>query len=96
MENMSYGERFRKLRMEHGISQKELAKALDVTPGYISNIEKGRITMSLRSIICLAEKINIPLDAILGSWNRTILRQHLIMNFYPSFQDFLPDKKRSY
>lgn len=35
------GERLKALRKEKGLSQKELAKALDTSQGYISDIEQG-------------------------------------------------------
>ena len=33
-----YGEQIKKLRIKMGMTQSEVAQALDVTPGYISNV----------------------------------------------------------
>ena len=44
----NYGAKVKKLRLEMGLTQNEVATALSVTPGYISNVENGRTAMSLR------------------------------------------------
>jgi len=36
-----FGERLRQMRQERGISQKEMAKALSVSPAYLSALEHG-------------------------------------------------------
>ena len=33
------GAKVKKLRISQGLTQEDVAKALDVTPGYISNVE---------------------------------------------------------
>ena len=43
------GAKVKKLRIAHGLTQEDVAKALDVTPGYISNVENGRNLMTLRT-----------------------------------------------
>ena len=35
------GAKVKKLRIAHGLTQEDVAKALEVTPGYISNVENG-------------------------------------------------------
>lgn len=42
------GAKVKKLRISQGLTQEDVAKALDVTPGYISNVENGRNLMTLR------------------------------------------------
>lgn len=37
-----FGERVRRMRRERGVSQKEMAAALGVTPSYLSALEHGR------------------------------------------------------
>ena len=41
------GAKVKKLRIAHGLTQEDVAKALDVTPGYISNVENGRNALLL-------------------------------------------------
>ena len=44
------GAKVKKLRISQGLTQEDVAKALDVTPGYISNVENGRNLMTLRML----------------------------------------------
>ena len=46
------GAKVKKLRIAHGLTQEDVAKALDVTPGYISNVENGRNLNAL--LLCRA------------------------------------------
>ncbi len=39
---------------------------MNVTPGYISNVENGRTAMSLRMLIYYAKLMGITLDALVG------------------------------
>ena len=48
------------------LTQAEVAKALNVTPGYISNVENNRTAMSLRILIYYARLLNISLDSLIG------------------------------
>ena len=51
------GSRMKELRIKMKLTQAEVAKALNVTPGYISNVENNRTAMSLRILIYY-----LPLD----------------------------------
>ena len=48
------GSRMKELRIKMKLTQAEVAKALNVTPGYISNVENNRTAMSLRILIYYA------------------------------------------
>lgn len=61
------GAKVKKLRIEHGLTQEEVAKALDVTPGYISNVENGRNLMTLRMLAYYAELTDVSLDYLAGN-----------------------------
>ena len=56
------GSRMKELRIKMKLTQAEVAKALNVTPGYISNVENNRTAMSLRILIYYARLLNIALD----------------------------------
>ena len=56
------GSRMKELRIKMKLTQAEVAKALNVTPGYISNVENNRTAMSLRILIYYARLLNISLD----------------------------------
>ncbi len=61
------GAKVKKLRIQHGLTQEEVAKALDVTPGYISNVENGRNLMTLRMLTYYADLTGVSLDYLAGS-----------------------------
>lgn len=66
-DNYSYGEKIKELRLNMGLTQNEVAVDLDVTPGYISNVENGRTSMSLRLLIYYAKLTHLSLDSLVGN-----------------------------
>lgn len=56
----------KELRIQMNLTQAEVAKALNVTPGYISNVENNRTAMSLKILIFYARLMNISLDSLIG------------------------------
>ena len=60
------GSQIKELRIQMKLTQAEVAKALEVTPGYISNVENNRTAMSLRVLIYYARLMNILLDSLIG------------------------------
>ena len=63
----SYGDRIRDYRVSLGLTQGQVAKDMGVTPGYISNVENGRTSMSLRMLIYYAKIAGITLDELVGN-----------------------------
>ena len=66
MKNESYGKIVKDLRIQMGLTQQQVAEALEVTPGYISNVENERTAMSLRVLIYYAKLLHISLDSLVG------------------------------
>ncbi|SDA55500.1 Helix-turn-helix domain-containing protein [Butyrivibrio sp. INlla18] len=62
----NYGERIKEYRISLGMTQGQVAKELEVTPGYISNVENGRTAMSLRLLTYYAKLMNVSLDILVG------------------------------
>jgi transcriptional regulator with XRE-family HTH domain len=60
------GEAIKKLRIEKGLTQNEVATELHVTPGYISNVENSRTAMSIKVLCYFANICDITVDEILG------------------------------
>ena len=60
------GKRSRAIRDQLGLSQTDVARALHVTRGFISNVENGRVNMSMRLMIYYARLMNVSLDEIAG------------------------------
>lgn len=67
MMDSDLGAKVKKLRISNGLTQEDVAKALDVTPGYISNVENGRNLMTLRMLSYYAELTGVSLDYLAGS-----------------------------
>ncbi len=76
------GAQVKELRIQMKLTQSEVAKALDVTPGYISNVENNRTAMSLRVLIYYARLMNISLDSLIGkivpAYRQTALDNELL------------------
>lgn len=62
----NYGSRIKELRIKMGLTQNQVAMELNVTPGYISNVENNRTAMSLRILIYYAKLVGISLDSLVG------------------------------
>ncbi len=60
------GPKIKELRLKMDLTQTDVANALHVTPGYISNVENNRTAMSLRVLIYYAKLMNISLDSLIG------------------------------
>ena len=60
------GSRMKELRIQMHLTQAEVARALNVTPGYISNVENNRTAMSLRILIYYAKLLGLSLDSLIG------------------------------
>jgi transcriptional regulator with XRE-family HTH domain len=56
-----FGNRVKELRHARGLSQKELARSLELDTSYISGIEKGGLDISIELIqkLSIAFKVNI-------------------------------------
>jgi transcriptional regulator with XRE-family HTH domain len=65
--NDNYGDQIKSYRIKLGLTQGEVASELDVTPGYISNVENGRTAMSLRVLIYYAKLMGVTLDELVGA-----------------------------
>ncbi len=52
----------RKIRIQKGISQIELAKAIDVSQTHMSNIENGNTGLSLWTAVKIAQALDCSID----------------------------------
>ena len=67
---MKLGETIKALRDEKRLSMRGLAKAVDVTPMHISNIEKGFTTGSAELIAKIARVLGTDVDSLLHMADR--------------------------
>lgn len=64
--NEQFGQNIKELRLACGLTQKDLAKLLDVSIAQISDIEKGKSTTSLKRAVMLADFFKVSLDSLVG------------------------------
>jgi transcriptional regulator with XRE-family HTH domain len=58
------GERLRRERAERGLSLRELARRLDVSPSLVSQIETGKIQPSVRTLYAMVSELGVSLDEL--------------------------------
>ncbi len=63
---MKFNERLKELRKDKGLTQKELAKILNVTDDCIYFWEKGRSEPSISQIVLISTYFEISSDYLLG------------------------------
>ncbi len=59
------GENLKRIRTEKNMSQGDIARALEVDRGYISNIENGKQNPTLSTIAKLADSLRVSVDELL-------------------------------
>jgi transcriptional regulator with XRE-family HTH domain len=59
------GERLRAVRLARGLSLRELAKRLDVSPSLISQVETGRASPSVSTLYAMAQVLSVSVDDLL-------------------------------
>ena len=67
MNSEDYGTHIKHIRQNMGLTQNQVAEALGVTPGYISNVEINRTAFSLRVLIYYAKLVGCSLDSLVGN-----------------------------
>ena len=88
--DMDLAKRIRHIRIDNHLTQEQVAKALDATPGYICNVENGRTAMSLRMLVYFAKLTNTTLDSLVGSMDSSYTATAIdneIMGLLADFSD---------
>jgi transcriptional regulator with XRE-family HTH domain len=62
---LQFGERVKKVRLELGLSQEDLAEQADLHRNYISQIECGRRNLSLLNILKIARALKVPASKLI-------------------------------
>lgn len=61
------GNRIQTRRREKGVTQEQMAEALDFSVGFVSQVERGISKVSLDSLAAIAEYLNCPPSALLDN-----------------------------
>ena len=64
-EKRKIGDNLRRVREEHHLSQEALSEIMDCTPQYVSDVERGKYSFSLKKIIVLCDYFGIPSDRLI-------------------------------
>ncbi len=64
-EYQKLGENLKRIRTQKGISQGDIARALGIDKGFISNIENGKTNPTLATISKLAKVVGVSVDKLL-------------------------------
>lgn len=81
------GKRIKLARINAGISQEKLAEILDVSPSYMSHLERGTSKVSLTKLIVIANALSIEsMDTLLCD----NIKEHRA-EFYSEAQELLSD-----
>lgn len=69
------GQEIRRARLENDLSQAELARRLGVSPSYVSNLEAGRLNVTVGQLANVASAMKVALDINL----RTVPREKIAL-----------------
>jgi len=58
------GQHLRQAREAAGISVRELARRVDVSPGHVSNVERGLASLSVRSLYSIVSELGVSMDSL--------------------------------
>lgn len=65
MDYYQIGQRIRKIRKAHGLSQEELAEKIDISTTHMSHIETGNTKLSLPVFVDIAAALDVRTDDLL-------------------------------
>ena len=91
--NTDLGKKVKELRIANHLTQDQVAKALGVTPGYISNVENNRSLMTLRMLTYYAQLTGMSLDYLAGTIDSDYKDTALDHEIMSSIQNFTPEQK---
>lgn len=66
MDYYKIGQRIRKVRKAHGMSQEELAERVDISTTHMSHIETGNTKLSLPVLVAVAAVLEVRTDDLLN------------------------------
>jgi transcriptional regulator with XRE-family HTH domain len=66
VEEMTIGERIKRVRIKQGIKQRELARKAGVSSAFMSQVENGQRDFAVSKIIKVAITLNVSIDYLLG------------------------------
>lgn len=65
LSQIEVGRRIAELRSERGVSQRQLAAAMDVDPSALSRVESGERGLGVGELVAIAECLGVETDTLL-------------------------------
>ena len=93
MDYYLFGQKIRKLRNLHHMSQAKLAELIDVSTNYIGQIERGDRKPSLETVVALCNALNTNMDYLLSD-SLTLNEDQLTLDILNKLQHLNKDEKR--
>ena len=56
-----FGKRLKALRLDHNLTQLELAEILDMSPNFIGMIERGETNVTVKNLACIAAALQVDI-----------------------------------
>lgn len=91
--NNDLGKKVKEIRISNHLTQDQVAKALGVTPGYISNVENNRSLMTLRMLTYYAQLTGMSLDYLAGAIDEDYKDTALDRELLTVMKDFSKEQK---
>lgn len=101
MDSYQIGTRIRECRKLRDLTQEKLAEAADLSPTYLSHLESGKKTASIRAYARIAAALDVSLEQLLVDSSKTdageclSTLQLLLEHSTPKEQHFLCDVIRA-
>ena len=93
MDYYEIGQRIRKFRKAHNLSQEQLAEKVGISVTHMSHIETGNTKLSLQVLVDIASTLSVQTDELLYAYqpiNNSLLTKELLSLFNScSTQDML-------
>ena len=67
----SFNNKLRNLRVSNGITQKQLAKQINIQPNSVQRLEYGTAQPSLKTITAIADYFDVSIDYLVGRTNNS-------------------------
>lgn len=71
-DQIGIGGRIKRLRQAQGLTLQDLAKKAHISPGYLSEVERGRSAISVGKMSQIADGLRMTVDALLGEEPETL------------------------
>lgn len=87
MTKKDFALRLSKLRLEKGVSARDMSLSIGQSPDYINNIEIGKALPSMRSFFCICEYLNPTPDEFFDIETENTIKSTELYNAAKSLND---------